>query len=150
MPESGSKTSTGVGMTVSGIPAPSTNNYQSSSSVSGLQQSFVTLVSALISGNLSSAQQAYSSLNQLQSNGQGPSANSPASQALSRIGQALQSGNLTVAQQALSSLQQAQSGHHHGHHSHHGGGESSTVSTNTAPSPLGAAASAANALNITA
>ena len=70
------------------------------------QQSFVALVSSLNSGDLSGAQQAYSSLSQLQGGGQGRLANpnGPVAQAMSRIGQALQSGDLAAAQQALASL----------------------------------------------
>jgi hypothetical protein len=66
------------------------------------QQSFVALVSSINSGDLSGAQQAYSSLSQLQ---RFANPNGPFGQAMSQIGQALQSGDLTGAQQALSSLQ---------------------------------------------
>ena len=65
------------------------------------QQSFVALVSSLNSGDLSGAQQAYSSLSQLQ---RFANPNGPFGQAMSQIGQALQSGDLPAAQQALSSL----------------------------------------------
>lgn len=66
------------------------------------RQSFLALANSLNSGDLSGAQQAYSSLSQLQrfANGNGPFA-----QAMGQIGQALQSGDLAAAQQALSSLQ---------------------------------------------
>jgi len=66
------------------------------------QQSFVALVNSLNSGDLSGAQQAYSSLNQLQ---RFANPNGQFAQAMSQIGQALQGGDLTGAQQALSSLQ---------------------------------------------
>lgn len=84
------------------------------------------MASALNSGNLTNAQQAYAALNALQNSGQGSPGNSnnPLSQALSQIGQALQNGDLTGAQQALSSLQQSHSHHSHGHHHHAGGGNS--------------------------
>jgi hypothetical protein len=62
------------------------------------QQSFVALVSALNSGDLSGAQQAYSSLSQLQSF---PDPNGPFARAISHIGQALKRGDLTEAQRAL-------------------------------------------------
>lgn len=68
------------------------------------RQSFVALLDALKSGDLSGAQQAYSSLSQLQTNGPA-NANGAFAQAMSQIGQALQSGDLAGAQQALSSLQ---------------------------------------------
>jgi hypothetical protein len=66
------------------------------------QQSFVALVSSLNSGDLAGAQQAYSSLNQLQ---RFANPNGQFAQAMSEIGQALQGGDLTGAQQALPSLQ---------------------------------------------
>jgi hypothetical protein len=62
------------------------------------QQSFVALVSSLNSGDLSGAQQAYSSLSQLQSFAD---PNGPFAQAISQIGQALKRGDLTGAQHAL-------------------------------------------------
>jgi hypothetical protein len=86
------------------------------------------------------AQQAYASLTQLQSNGQGPpaNANSPLNQALSQIGQALQNGDISGAQQTLSTLaQQAQGPHHHHHHDHAGSDADSTANA-PAPSGIGA------------
>jgi len=71
------------------------------------QQSFLALVSSIDSGDLSGAQQAYSSLSQLQ---RFASPNGPFGQAMSQIGQALQSGDLTGAQHALSSLRRARRG----------------------------------------
>jgi hypothetical protein len=68
------------------------------------QQSFVALVSSLNSGDLSGAQQAYSSLSELQ---RFANPNGQFAQAMSQIGEALQGGDLTGAQQALSSLQRA-------------------------------------------
>src|SRR5262249_2001355 len=62
------------------------------------QQSFVALVISLNSGDLSGAQQAYSSLSQLQSFAD---PNEPFAQAISQIGQALKRGDLTGAQHAL-------------------------------------------------
>jgi hypothetical protein len=137
-------------MSVSGISAPTTI-YQPSSSQSAFQQSFSELASSLNSGNLSGAQQAYSSLSQLQSSSPGPAANpnSPFSQALSQAGQALQSGNLSAAQQALSSLQQAHgSHHHHGHRGGGGHGSTSSASTTTS-SPDASTASTSNILDVT-
>jgi len=68
------------------------------------QQSFVALVSSLNSGDLSGAQQAYSSLSELQ---RFANPNGQFAQAMSHLGEALQGGDLTGAQQALSSLQRA-------------------------------------------
>jgi len=135
-------------MSVSAISP--TSNYQPSSFQSSFRQAFSALVDAINSGNLADADQAYSSLSQLKSSGQGPSTNpnSPLAQALSQIGQDLQSGNLQAAQQVLSSLQQA--GHHH-HHGHQSGGEVSGGSTvSTTSSSASSAPSLANSLNITA
>jgi hypothetical protein len=66
------------------------------------QQSFVALVNSLNSGDLSGAQQAYSSLIQLQ---RFANPNGQFAQVMSHIGPALQGGDVTEAQQALSSLQ---------------------------------------------
>ena len=117
-------------MSISSISSAQTS-YQPSSSQSAFRQDFGQLVSALNSGNLSGAQQAFATLSNLQRNGQGPGSNpnSPFSQALSQIGQALQNGDLGGAQQALASLQQARGGHH-GHH--HGAGESAPPPDTTA------------------
>jgi hypothetical protein len=66
------------------------------------QQSFVALVNSLNSGDLSAAQQAYSSLSEHQ---RFANPNGQFAQAMSQIREALQGGDLTGAQQALSSLQ---------------------------------------------
>jgi hypothetical protein len=71
------------------------------------QQSLAALVTSLNSGDLSGAQQAYSSLNELQ---RFANPNGPFGQAMGQIGQALQLGDLPAAQQALSSLQPARAG----------------------------------------
>jgi hypothetical protein len=134
---------------------PAQSSYQPSGSQSAFGQDFSQLVSSLKSGNLSGAQQAYSALGQLQSNGQGPSANpnSPVSQALSELGQALQSGSLSGAQQALSTLQQSHGGHRpHGHHHASDGSATDSSAATTATSSVTAApstVSGANAVNIT-
>jgi hypothetical protein len=138
-------------MSISAI-SPAQSIYQPPSTQSALAQDFSQLASSLTSGNLSGAQQAYSSLTQLLSSSQGSSPNSsnPFTQALSQIGQALQNGNLSGAQQALSSLQQSKGGHHsHGHH--HGGGGSATSSTvSAATTSDSSTVSGTNTLNITA
>lgn len=97
-----------------------------------MQSEFQQLGLDLQSGNLSAAQNDFTSLQQ----------NAPASSAtgavqasmsleLSQLGQALQSGNLQAAQQDYSSLQTTahnQSAPTHGHHHHHGGGGGSELS----------------------
>lgn len=138
-------------MSISAISTQS--SYQPSGSQSAFGQDFGQLVSSLNSGDLPAAQQAYSALSQLESSGQGPSANpnSPVSQALAQIGQALQSGNLPGAQQALSSLQQSKGSHHS--HGHHGGGESASTSTDASTADtatLPGTVAGTNTVNITA
>jgi hypothetical protein len=66
------------------------------------RQSFVALANSLNSGDLSGAQQAYSSLSQTQ---RFANPNGPFAQAMGQIGEALQGGDLAAAQRALSSLQ---------------------------------------------
>ena len=87
-------------MSISGISSFATSYSQPTNNQESSQQSFGQLVSALNSGNLQDAQQAYATLSQQQGSNQGSSANSnnPFSQALSQIGQALQSGDLAGAQ----------------------------------------------------
>jgi len=111
-------------MTVSAISS-STNTYQPSTQ-SEFQQVFAQLAQQIQGGNLSGAQQTYSELTQLQSQGQGPSSNSPLAQLLDEIGQSLQNGNISGAQQTLQSLQQSR-----GYHHHHGGGGHSHVSNSS-------------------
>lgn len=112
-------------MTISAISS------SSASFVSTFQQdrkTFGQLVSALQSGDLSSAQDAYNTL------ASSPLAqgNSPLAQTLQQIGQDLQNGDTQGALKALTSLQQQQQAHGH-HHHHHGGSEVSGASrTNNA------------------
>jgi hypothetical protein len=77
-----------------------------------IRQDFEQLSSALQSGDLSGAQSAYSSIQQLLQNYQGSSNNGAGSNGVSTIqndfsavGQALQSGDLTEAQSAFAQLQ---------------------------------------------
>ena len=103
---------------------------QPSGQQSGFGQDFQQLVQAIQSGDLTAAQQAFTTLNQLiegnssQSGATDGSAatgsqTSPFLQALNQIGSDLQSGDITDAQTALTSLtQQMQSHQHH----HQGGG----------------------------
>ena len=65
------------------------------------QQAFAALTASLNAGDLSGAQQAWSSLGEFQRFG---NPNGPFAQAVGQIGQALQNGDLAAAQQALSSL----------------------------------------------
>jgi len=124
-------------MSISAISGAATNLIQPLNSQQNFRQSFSQLVTALNSGDLSQAQEAYSELSQLQADGQAPATNpnSPLASALNNIGQALQNGDLGGAQQALASLQQAQRGHHHGHHGHGSEPASTQSSSSTAEAP---------------
>jgi soluble cytochrome b562 len=125
-------------VSISGISSFSSASSQKTDTQAAFRQQFNQLVGSLQSGSLSDAQQAYSTLSQLQSNGQGPSvnSNSPLAQTLDQIGQDLQNGDLSGAQQALSSLQQSQGSHHH--HHHHGGGGSPVASQTNSSATVGA------------
>ena len=136
-------------MSISGISGLPTSSSQTASSQADFRQSFNQLATALDSGSLSDAQQAYSALTQLQGSGQGPSANAntPVARALSQIGQDLQNGDLSGAQQALASLK-AHGGHHRGHH---GGATDSAASSTVGSTPASgtSSSSSTNGVNIT-
>src|SRR5689334_15324602 len=109
-------------MTISAI---SSSNASSLSTFQQDRQAFNQLTSALQSGDLTAAQNAYNTL------ASSPMAqgNGPFAQAIQQIGKDLQAGDaasLADAQKVLSSLQQARGHHHH----HGGGGMSGTQGTN--------------------
>lgn len=138
------------------------SNSQTQDPAQQVQQDYAQLAGALQSGNLTNAQSAYSSLEQVLQTQAGSNTTSdtnsatnsstsadPIANDLTALGQALTSGNLNQAQGAFSQLQsdvqtaqqtagsQSQSqapveGHHH--HHHHGGGSSSASSTSTTAS----------------
>ena len=91
------------------------NNWQQN------QQNFKALTSALQSGDLASAQKAFSALTA------GKSPNSDSNSPLAKIGQALQNGDLAGAQKAAQSIQ----GKHHHHGSH-----SASATASITPSPI--------------
>jgi len=137
----------GLIMAISAVSATS-NLPPQYSDPSSLRQEFSQLTDAINSGDLTSAQSAYSAL------AQSPAAqgNGPFAQALQQIGQDLQSGDIGGAQKALAALQQKVHGHHH---HHHGGGappkdaddsNSSTSSTTSTQSTT----SSSNAVDVTA
>ena len=114
---------TPVSTTSASIPPP----------IDPMRQAFGQLTSAIQSGDLSAAQNAYTALTQAQPN-QG---SGPFSQALSQIGDALQSGDIGKAQQAMAALQQqmrAMKGAHHHHGHHHAGGGDKSQSASASPS----------------
>lgn len=98
------------------------NNFQQFQK--GLQQ----LGQDLQSGNMTAAQQDFTTLQQLgpqASSTSGIQTNNPVAQDFSQLSQDLQAGNISAAQQDFSKVQQdfqsqASQGHHH-HHHHHGG-----------------------------
>ena len=137
-----------MSVSVFGISA---NSTQPTSNQANFWQTFTELVGALNSNDLSGAQQAYSALSQLQSSGQGPSANSntPPALALKQIGHDLHNGDVASARQTLASLQQARGGHHH--HGHHGHGADASLSSQTTTTTLlqgDASSSSLNSINI--
>jgi len=158
-------------MSISGISSTQ-NCYQtgSQSPVQGLGSNMQQLGAALQSGNLSSAQQAYSavesSLTNIQggsaggSSGQGGSFLSQLQQSMSQIGSDLQSGNVSAASTAFTSLQQTlqgaaalsgqtgQVGYHHHHHG--GGGAQATASSTAAGATIPASGSAGTTIDTSA
>ena len=137
----------GVGMSsISGISTIASLSSVSNSSQTSNSRSnfnlFQQLATALQSGNLTAAQQAYSSLASSLQNSSSAQSSNPLSADFTALGQALQSGNLSAAQQAFSNLQQAavqQFGGVEGHHHHHGGGGAevqSSLSTDAAPDSI--------------
>jgi outer membrane protein assembly factor BamD (BamD/ComL family) len=131
-----------------------TNPYQTDTQNPWQQraQDFKSLQSALQSGDLSGAQQAFASLQQNQptssqtaSTTTASNRNSQASNAFQALQSALGTGNLEAAQQAFSSLKQSmQSGRVAGtgghHHHHHGGGSASSTTQNAGASSSGSSA----------
>ena len=135
-------------MSISAISSSATSGYQPSQQ-DDVRQAFLQLVNAIKSGDLTSAQQAYSAFTQAQSaSGKQPDPNSPFAQALSQIGNAVQSGSISDAQQALSSLQaQGRGGHHHHHHR---AGSDSTGGGATAQTMTQSTTQSTNTIDITA
>jgi hypothetical protein len=141
------------------------NLYQtgSQSTASQERQSFKQLANAIQSGDLSGAQQAFTTLQKLLQTSQTGSQTSPIQSDFAALGQALSSGNLSTAQTDFSKLQTdlkaaAQSGgasgstqgvqtaHRGGHHHHHASSasdsdttesDSSTTSATDAVTPVG-------------
>jgi soluble cytochrome b562 len=117
-------------MTISGIP-PSTNPYSTTpaDNRSSFRTSISALEKALKSGDLTAAQSAFATLQQMQPNSQAQSASSgntpgkdgqnPLASDMQAVAKALQSGDMKAAQTAFAKLQQDMKSVHHGHHRHH-------------------------------
>ena len=125
-------------MSVSSINANSYPYAPAAQSVNFQQraQDFKALQTALQSGDLSSAQQAFSALQhdmpRLAQSANATSQTSPVSQLsqdFQSLQSALQSGDLSSAQQAFASLTQDLQSAHKGHHHRHPGQGNSTVSS---------------------
>jgi len=130
-------------MSISGISASNSNPYQLNAASNPYQQELQQLGQALQSGNLSSAQSDFASLQAAFSQSATPttsststaSASNPVAQAFTQLGSDLQSGNLSAAQKDYSTVQQdlqnnlAFNHFHHGHHMDGGSGSTSGLSS---------------------
>jgi len=145
-------------MSVSAISSSSSVQIQAPNDTGKLRQYYQQLASDLKSGNLSGAQQAYGSMQQLLQNEQSSStASNPQYSQVQKdfaaLGQALSSGNLSQAQSDLSQLQtalkaasqnspsgaeQTLQAAHRGHH-HHGHASEATSSDTTSSTTTTAA-----------
>ena len=130
-----------------GISSPS-STVSSASMWQQQKSSFSQLSSALTSGNLSAAKQAFTSLSANNSTASNP--NSP----MGKLGAALQSGNMSAAQKAFSTMQtsaasQASATQVAEHHHHHGG-SMPAIGSSTATLPLATSGSVGTQVNLTA
>ncbi len=147
-------------MSVQGISA-NANPYLSStqSSSSNIGSDFQSLAAALQSGNLQSAQSAFSQIQSLMQASQGTTGQQASVQQsqfgkdFAALGKALQSGDLNGAQAALKKLAQdmQSTSKTHRHHHHHGGGapsQSTTASTTGITAPIGSTSSSGSNVNV--
>ena len=124
---------------MSSISAVGSSIYYPISQQNGIGNDFQSLAKALNSGDLSGAQQAFSTFQKdLQKIGGGNQQDSQSAMQkdVQTLGDALKSGNLADAQKAFAALQQdaqnqVQKGHHH-HHHHKVSTDQSTTGTTTA------------------
>lgn len=128
-------------MSISGVTSTANLNQAAyTSPFAQAKQDMQALGTALSSGNLSDAQNAFA---QLQQNLPSSSSTSTSQntdsvgQAIQNIGSALQSGNITDAQQAFAKLQSATKGAGKGHHHHHKAGASQGGSATAGASQTG-------------
>jgi len=139
----------------------SANPYQTDTQNAWQQrvQDFKSLQSALKSGNLSNAQQAFASLQKdmpelAQAANGASSQTSQSSNPFLALQNALSSGNLPAAQQAFSTMQQSMQSAGVGgagrHHHHHGGSTDSASQTASATSSNTSSQTLSNSLNVLA
>lgn len=115
-----------MGMPISSAASSSPYQTGSANHLDQRRQSFEALTQALKSGDLTGAQNAYTTLTQ-----SAPGASSNANSPLAKLGQALQSGDLAGAQSAMAAFKAAR---HGGHHHHHGNSEAASANAGTPPS----------------
>src|SRR5258708_25302671 len=124
-------------MSVSGISSSNffdLTNTALQNKIQKSRQEFQQLGQDLQSGNLSTAQADFATLQQLNPQAQSTSAalGSPVAQEFAQVSQDLQSGNTSAAQQDYAKIQQGiqnqSTGTHPHHHRHGGGGGSSAIS----------------------
>ena len=128
-----------MGMSIQGVSATGASQGVGAAAWQQRQQSFKNLTAALQSGNLASAQQAFSTL----TGGTGTvNANSP----LAQVGQALQNGDLAGAQKAMQQLQANRAGGHHHHHQD----STQTAATTTPASAPATSSGVGSVLSVTA
>ncbi len=115
------------------------NNQSSQNTTSNFQQikaEFQQLGQDLQSGNLTQAQQDYTTLSQ-NLPGASQASSNPVLQAFAQLGKDLHAGNLQAAQQDYTTVEQdaqqnaAQVGGHHGHHHHHAESSQSASSSSS-------------------
>lgn len=131
--------------------------FQPSPQDTAFRSALTQLTSAIGSGDLATAQKAYSTLTTLQQNA-GPPPGAPAggpgagqdpfSQLLTKIGGDLASGNISGAQGDLAEFQKTAAAHHHRHHG--GGGAPPAAGGPAAPAAPAAPPASSNAVDITA
>ena len=125
-------------MSVSGVSSNTNSNFvdNGQDKFKQIKDNFQKLGQALQSGDLSTAQQIFSSLKQLFPNSSGSqtqsSSSNPVAGDLNALGQALQSGDLSKAQDAYATLQKDMQATHKHHHRHHHGAASQSASANSA------------------
>ncbi len=128
---------------MSSVSAVGSSIYYPLNQQNGIGNDFQTLAKALNSGDLSSAQSAFSALQtDLQKIGGNQQASQSSSSStlqndIKTLGDALKAGDLSGAQKAFATLQQdaqnqVQQGHHHHHHHHQVSTDQSTIGTTTA------------------
>ncbi len=122
--------------------AQNTQNTQNTqSNFQQIKAEFQQLGQDLQSGNLTQAQQDYTTLSQ-NIPGASQASSNPLLQAFAQLGKDLQSGNLQAAQQDYTTVQQdaqqvaSQVGGHHGHHHHHAESSQSSSSSSQQTNPI--------------